>query len=276
MTAPNKTPHGLAFVLEDWRPPWRSGGRPVVFHHGIGTNRHIWSDWLAHIATRHPTVRYDFRGFGQSVVPDRQHTWSMAELIEDLFEAADLAGPGPVHLVGESMGGTVALAAALDRPERVASVTISNAAYKGQGIGRLPGWQAEIERDGIAGWSERMMGLRFAPGAADADKLAWFAGEQARAAPHVVLGLGALLAEQDLTRTAPLLKAPLLILAPDSSPFVPVRQAAELVELIPHAELCVFPGARHGLPFSHAAEAARVTADFLARVEAGRAGRARL
>ena len=80
-----------------------------------------------------------------------------------LFEVADLAGSDPVHLVGESMGGTVVLAAALERPERVASVTISNAAYKGAGIGRLPGWRAEIERDGIAAWSERMMSLRFVP-----------------------------------------------------------------------------------------------------------------
>ena len=30
----------------DLTPPWSQGRRPVVFHHGIGTNRQIWSDWL--------------------------------------------------------------------------------------------------------------------------------------------------------------------------------------------------------------------------------------
>jgi pimeloyl-ACP methyl ester carboxylesterase len=276
MVPRNITARGLAYTLTDLRPPWRPEGRPVIFHHGIGTNRDIWSGWLPHIAARHPTARFDFRGFGSSFVPSNGHKWSMAELIADLFEIADLAGTGPVHLVGESMGGTVALAAALERPDRVASVTISNAAYKGQGIGRLPGWKAEIEKDGIAGWAERMMALRFAPGAGDADELAWFASEQARAKAHVVLGLGELLAVQDLTATVSKLKAPLLILAPDSSPFVPVRQATELVELVPHAELCVFAGVRHGLPFSHAEEAARLTSDFLDRVEKGQAGHARL
>lgn len=272
----NMTARGLAYTLTDLRPPWRRNGRPVVLHHGIGTNSDVWCDWLPQIAARHPSARFDFRGFGSSFVPENGHKWSMAELIEDLFEVADLTGAGPVHLVGESMGGTVALAAALARPERVASVTISNAAYKGQGIGRLPGWKAEIETDGVAGWAERMMALRFAPGAADADRLAWFAAEQARAKAHVVLGLGELLAVQDLTQTVSKLKVPLLILAPDSSPFVPVRLATELVELVPHAELCVFAGVRHGLPFSHAQEAARLTCDFLGRVEQGQAGRARL
>jgi 3-oxoadipate enol-lactonase len=277
MVAPARTNRGLAYSFTDARPPWRQdSGRPVVFHHGIGTNRDIWSDWLPVLGAGHPTLRFDFRGFGASVVPPRDHRWSMAELIEDLFEVAELTGTGPVHLVGESMGGTVVLAAAAAHPDRVASVTISNAAYKGQGIGRLPGWKAEIERDGIAGWAERMLALRFAPGAAEPDKLAWFAAEQARSAPHVILGLGELLAAQDLTQACTSFDRPLLILAPDSSPFVPVRLATELVELVPHAELAVFAGVRHGLPFSHGAEAARLTADFLSRVEAGTAGRARL
>lgn len=276
MTARHITERGLAYATADLRPPWRTSGRPVVFHHGIGTNRDIWSDWLPAVAAQHPTVRFDFRGFGASAVPPADHAWTMVELIDDLLEVADIAGAEPVHVVGESMGGTIALAAAIAHPRRFASVTISNAGYKGQGIGRLPGWRAEIENDGIPAWAERMMTLRFAPGSGDAARLDWFAAEQARAKPHVVLGLRDVLARVDLTKQAPSLKMPLLILAPDSSPFVPVRQASELVELIPHAELNVFAGVRHGLPFSHAAEASRITLDFLARVERGEAGRARL
>jgi 3-oxoadipate enol-lactonase len=276
MTTGQMTERGLAYVTTDVRPPWHRNERPVVFHHGIGTNRDIWCDWLPEVAAQHRVVRFDFRGFGASVVPPADHTWTMRELIDDLLEVVDIAGPGLVHVVGESMGGTIALAAALAHPHRFASVTISNAGYKGQGIGRLPGWRAEIAKDGISAWAERMMSLRFVPGTGDAERLAWFAAEQARAKPHVVLGLGDVLARVDLTEQARALKMPLLILAPDSSPFVPVRQASELVELIPHAELNVFAGVRHGLPFSHAAEASRITRDFLARVERGEAGRARL
>lgn len=276
MTGRHITERGLAYATMDLRPPWRTTGQPVVFHHGIGTNRDIWCDWLPEVAAQHPIVRFDFRGFGASAIPPADHIWTMRELIDDLLEVADIAGPEPVHVVGESMGGTIALAAAIEHPQRFASVTISNAGYKGQGIGRLPGWRAEIEKHGIPTWAERMMSLRFAPGCSDATRLAWFAAEQARAKPHVVLGLGDVLARVDLTGQAPSLKSPLLILAPDSSPFVPVGQASELVELIPHAELNVFAGVRHGLPFSHAVESSRIMCDFLARVERGEAGRARL
>jgi pimeloyl-ACP methyl ester carboxylesterase len=267
---------GLAYTSSEARLPWRRPGRPVVFHHGVGANCDIWAEWLPAVGASRRVVRFDFRGFGSSTIPPADHPWSMRELIDDVLELAGIAGPGPVHLIGESMGGTVVLAAALEQPHRVASVTISNAAYKGSDIGRLPGWKAEIERDGVAGWAERMMTLRFAPGAADAEKLAWFAAEQARASPHVLLGLGALLAKQDLSERVRGLEVPLLILSPDSSPFVSPRQGVELVELVPHAELCVFPGVRHGLPFSHAEEAARITAGFLDRVERGEAKGARV
>ena len=56
---------------------------------------------------------------------------------------------------------------------------------------------------------------------------------------------------------------------PDRSPYVSLAQASTLADLVPQAEIAVFPGARHGLPFSHATAAAGVLVDFLARVESG-------
>lgn len=96
----------------------------------------------------------------------------MEELVEDFWEVADLAGPGPIHLVGESMGGTIVLAAACARPDRVASVNISNASYKGKGLGELGYWTAQFADGGSAGWGRRMMDNRFAPGAGERDALA--------------------------------------------------------------------------------------------------------
>jgi len=133
------SPRGL-FYRADRLPvaPWRKEGLPVVFHHGIGTNHQTWSDWLPAITSRHLAVQFDMRGFGASDIPPETHRWSIAELVDDLFDVADQVAKGPVHLVGESLGGTVVLAAALARPERVASVAISNATYQGQGVGRSP------------------------------------------------------------------------------------------------------------------------------------------
>ena len=100
--------------------------------------------------------------------------------------------------MGESIGGTIALAAALRHPSRFASVAMSNAAIIGGHIGYAPGWRAEIARIGIDGWSERLMEMRFVPGAVPPEALAWFASVQAKSPAHVVIGLGEMLVGTDL------------------------------------------------------------------------------
>ncbi len=268
-----KTAGGLHYEMVDLRPAWRRGagsGRPVVFHHGVGTDLHVFDEWLPAVAAHHPVARFDMRGFGRSAVPPEDHAWTMAELIADLLEVAQAAfGQEPVHAMGESLGGTVSLAAALAHPARFASVAMSNAAIKGGEIGYAPAWRAEITRIGISGWSERLMAQRFVPGAVPAEALAWFAEVQGRSRPHVVVGLGELLVGTDLTARLPSFPLPLLLMMPDRSPFVTLSQASALAELVPQTEIAVFPGARHGLPLSHGREAAGVLAAFLARVEAG-------
>lgn len=275
MAGQHAASRGLSFETTDLRAPWAAPTRPVVFHHGIGTNRAIWSRWLPIVGTDRLCVRFDLRGYGQSAIPPLDHTWTMDELVDDLMAVASEAGPGPVHLVGESLGGTVVLAAAIRHPDRVASVSISNAAYKGMGIGHVAGWRAEIRAAGMRAWSRGMMDKRFAPDIPRDAALAWFEAEQDTAREHVTVGLGEMLAAADLTAEVGKLKVPLLIMMPDSSPFVPARMGLELAEMVPDAELAVFPGVRHGLPFSHALQCARRLKAFLERVEAGRTGQAR-
>lgn len=270
-----QTKRGLEYVVTDLRPAWKRGGRasvrPVVFHHGVGASLEIFDEWMPIIATRHPVARFDMRGFGRSAVPPESHLWSMAELIGDLLEVAEAAfGAQPVHAMGESIGGTIALAAGLARPERFASIAMSNAAIKGGQIAHAPGWRAEIAHIGIKGWSDRLMQMRFAPGTVAPEALAWFAGVQERSPPHVAIGLGELLVGTDLTPELSGFRLPLLLMMPDRSPYVSLAQASALAELVPHAEIAVFPGARHGLPLSHGKAAAATLLGFLERVERGR------
>jgi 3-oxoadipate enol-lactonase len=267
------TARGLNYSVTDLRPAWacsRTSGRPVLFHHGIGANHQIFDEWLPTVGAEHPIARYDMRGFGQSLVPPPTHRWTMPELIADLLGVAEAAfGTQPVHVLGESIGGTIALAAGLAHPSRFASVAMSNAAVKGGQIHHASGWRDEIARVGIKGWSERFMDMRFAAGAVPREALAWFAAVQERSPAHVVLGLSDLLINQDLTPRLADFKLPLLLMMPDRSPFVSLAQASAVAELVPQAEITVFPGARHGLPFSHAREAAATLIAFLRRVEIG-------
>ncbi len=259
------TPTGLHYDVTDLHAPWETVRAPIVMHHGIGTTADIWSGWLPVLAPHHRVVRFDLRGFGRSHAAWRGDT-TMDELVDDLMLVAEFAGAPKVHLVGESLGGTVALAAALKHPERIASVTVSNATHRGTGIGRVRGWREEIARGGIGPWAEAMMPARFTDDAPiTAAQRSWFARTQAASDPGPIVALGELLAGLDMSEAVRAVNAPLLILSPDGSPFISAAMAVELQGLVPGAELMVFPGTRHGLPFSHAQVCAEVMLRFLQR-----------
>jgi pimeloyl-ACP methyl ester carboxylesterase len=247
-----------------------------VFHHGIGTNRDVWAGWLPAIVGKRNVLRFDLRGYGQSPVPPADHKFTIDELVADLLDVVAMAGPGPVHLVGESLGGTVVLATAARYPDKVASATVSNTAFKGAGIQYVKSWRDDFRRRGVRGWSRDMMEKRFVPGALDEARRSWFEAEQDKSPDHVTVGWGEMLAEADLTSELSKIKAPLLVMMPDRSPFTTARMGVDLIEQVPHAELRIFPNARHGLPFSHAEECSAELARFIDRAERNETGKAAL
>ncbi len=123
------TRHGdIHYDVVDQVAPWRRPRLPVLFHHGIGGSAGLWAGWHPALADAHRLVSFDMRGCGRSHIPPDDFAWSLELLVDDLFAVADAAGLAQFHLVGESIGGTIALAAALGRPERIATLTVSNGA----------------------------------------------------------------------------------------------------------------------------------------------------
>lgn len=263
----SKTARGIHYVTTDLRPPWIKSGLPVVFNHGIGTTHGVWSAWVPIVAACHPMVRFDLRGFGQSPILPADHIWTMDELVDDLLEVVATTGAPKVHVFGESIGGTIALAAALRTPERFASVSVSNASHKGPGVTNIQGWRKTFEEEGAAAWNAGMMTNRFFPDAADKAALAWFSETQESSSRHAILGLAALLAGSNLTEQLPRFKVPLSITLPDSSPFISPAHGAEMRALVPGSRLRIVPRAKHGLPFSHARSEAEALIAFLAEIE---------
>ncbi|AWZ09307.1 MULTISPECIES: alpha/beta hydrolase [unclassified Streptomyces] len=102
--------------------------RPVVvFLHGLVVdNLSSFYCPLAVPAARagHEVVLYDLRGHGRSERPATGYDSGTA--VGDLFALLGELGLGrrPVHLVGNSHGGTLALHAALARPDRVTGLTL--------------------------------------------------------------------------------------------------------------------------------------------------------
>jgi pimeloyl-ACP methyl ester carboxylesterase len=255
----------LHYQVCDIVPPWVPSPRTIVFHHGVAAGLDIWAEWLPVLATRYRLVRFDMRGFGRSNVPAAGFAWSFERLVDDLLAVADAAGAVRFHLIGESIGGTAAIACALRDPQRLLSLTLSNAAARGGLIGNVKGWREIVATSGQAEWARQMMAWRFFPDSLDAQVHAWYTALHERCSMDASLALADLLLATDLSERLADIRVPTLLLSPESSPFIPVEVMAGMRAKIPHAELQVFAHAKHGLPLSHGARCARVLRDFLAR-----------
>ncbi len=103
-------------------PATRDGAEPAVLVHGLGGAATNWTDVMDLLRDRVAPLAPDLPGFGWSPPPDgddyslRAHVRAVTELIE--------AGPGPVHLLGNSLGGTVSMVLAATRPDLVRTLTL--------------------------------------------------------------------------------------------------------------------------------------------------------
>ncbi len=97
-------------------------GPPIVLIHGFGGDLNNWLFTQPALSETHRVYALDLPGHGRSSKdlgePD------MAGLADALGAFLDAQGIEAAHLVGHSMGGALGLAFALDRPERVASLTL--------------------------------------------------------------------------------------------------------------------------------------------------------
>ncbi|MCB0970394.1 MAG: alpha/beta fold hydrolase, partial [Acidimicrobiales bacterium] len=113
------------------------GPRPqVVMLHGLVIDN--LSSWYYTIANPVALVAdvhlVDLRGHGRSEMPESGYT--VADNVADLEALLDVWGvDGPVHLVGNSFGGVVALAYAHRHPDRVASLFLIEAHFAVEGWG---------------------------------------------------------------------------------------------------------------------------------------------
>jgi pimeloyl-ACP methyl ester carboxylesterase len=103
---------------------WDGEGTPVVLLHAGVAVRRCWYGVAERLSA--PAIAYDRRGFGWSPPSPEPFTH-----LDDLFAVLDATVDGPAWLVGNSMGGVVALDAAVTAPERVAGLVLISPGVSG-------------------------------------------------------------------------------------------------------------------------------------------------
>jgi pimeloyl-ACP methyl ester carboxylesterase len=106
-------------------------GEPVLLLHGIGRSLEDWRAAHALLAADHRVISTDHPGFGLTPRgPGRPGLTSFARTAVGVLDA--LGEYRRVHVMGNSLGGAVAMTLAANHPERVASLVLVNSA----GFGR--------------------------------------------------------------------------------------------------------------------------------------------
>lgn len=238
-------------------------GEPVVLLHCTGSSSAQWQALSAQLEGRYRVLAPDLHGHGEAGPWSGQGPLTLAHAAA-LVDAV-LSDPGaPVHLIGHSYGGALALHMAMERPERVRSLTlIEPVAFHLLRAG-APAERAlyeDIRQVAETIWSglgsgDYARGLQAfvdywnGPGAFERLR------PEVRHALARQIGAIGLNFFATMNATTPLrayrsLGVPTLLLAGEHSPPTTRRIAELLAAAMPDAALQVVAGAGHMLPFSH-------------------------
>jgi abhydrolase domain-containing protein 6 len=132
----------------DW--PYLEGGprgaTPLVLVHGFGGDKDNWVMLAPHLTDRYHVIVPDLLGFGDNA-RDEAAAYDVKAQTARLIEFLDAMGIGQCHLAGNSMGGWIALQAALDYPGRLTTLTlVNNAGVAGKEQSELE----KLPRDGVS------------------------------------------------------------------------------------------------------------------------------
>jgi pimeloyl-ACP methyl ester carboxylesterase len=188
-----------------------TGPRRVLFLPGASGDGRFWFPVAERLPASWAKMFFDWPGLGR--IPARSDVSGLTDCARLVLERA---GPRPVDLVAQSMGGVVAALVTLARPELVRRLVLTATSA---GIDLAP----------------------FAP----EDWRPEYAQEYPGAAPWI------LTVRPDLAARLPRVTAPTLLLWSDADPISPLGVGRRLAELLPRVELAVIPGVDHMFARDH-------------------------
>lgn len=161
----------LADLIARWAPPpstfievagmqlhlrdegLREDPLPLVLLHGTSASLHTWDGWATALSPHKRVIRFDLPGFGLTG-PAPDNRYGIADYVRVVMAVLDRLEIRRCMLAGNSLGGYVAWATALENPDRVERLVLIDAAgyaFESESVplafrlARLPGlsWMVE-------------------------------------------------------------------------------------------------------------------------------------
>jgi pimeloyl-ACP methyl ester carboxylesterase len=145
---------GLTLTVRS-RPPAHAGLAPALYVHGLGGSSQNWSALMAQLEDIVDGEAIDLPGFGDSPPPD-DGNYSVTGHARAVIRFLDASARGPVHLLGNSLGGAVCTRVAAVRPDLVRTLTLVSPALPELRVQRSAVPTALLAVPGVTGLFARM------------------------------------------------------------------------------------------------------------------------
>lgn len=218
------------------------GAPPLVLAHSLGCTLGMWDEVVPLFAKGRRVVRYDARGHGESAAPDQ--VYAMGDLGRDVLALLDRLGLARADFCGLSLGGMVGQWLALNAPQRLTRLVLSNTTAHA-GPARF--------------WDHRIKAVRKAGVEPIADSVidSWFAPAFRAQAPARVkavramvagtpasgyMGTSAAMRDMDFRADLPRIALQTLVMVSDADRSTPPAWGEAIAGAIPGARLERLPG----------------------------------
>jgi pimeloyl-ACP methyl ester carboxylesterase len=248
-------------------------GEPVVMLHGSGPGVSAMANWQHNIGTlsqRFRVLAPDIVGFGATERPD-DVVYSLRTWTDHIWAFLDAHGIEKTTIVGNSLGGRIALQMATDRPDRIAKMVLMGAPGVGMtltdGLAALRAYEPSHDamRDLLRNYfaadpaiiTDELVAIRYEASIADGAYAAYRA--MFLDPRHTGSELG--ITEDEVRGIA----TPTLLVHGREDKVVPVQVSVTMLGLLPNADLHVFSACGHWTQIERADELSALVADYLAR-----------
>ncbi len=213
----------------------------VVLLHGLTEAGTTWPDLVAHWGDAWDVLAPDLRGHGESPRFTEGELANAPEvMLADVVQILDRQ-PARVVLVGHSLGGLLALRAAVARADRVVALILEDPARPDGSRAPDPGFVAEIEQflDSMSDVAGQVRRMARETTWSRAEIQAW--ADSKRLVDRTYVHRGLYLGDGAWEQLFNALRVPTLLLVPPASPMAPRTDALhnDLVRLV------IVPGAGH-------------------------------
>ncbi len=245
-------------------------GTPVILIHGSGPGVSAWANWsraIPFLSEHFHVFAYDQLGFGYTELP-KENSYGLEQWTEHLLDFMRAVGVSRAHLVGNSMGAAVALAAAIKYSEVVDRLVLMGAMGVrfplSEGIDAVWGYEPSISNMrrllDIFAYNRELVNdelaeLRYKasirPGMQEAFSSMFPAPRQQ--------GVDALAAYEERLRE---IQVPTLVVHGRDDRVIPLATSEKLLHVLENVQLHVFGHCGHWTQIEHAATFNRLVRDF--------------